>query len=67
MDGVKKMTVMTPDEYRKKHKRCATCRYWLGYGNNCDYCKVKNIKKWRTDGKFCKTYEAIPFGDKQER
>lgn len=26
------MTVMTPDEYRKKHPRCATCKYFVSDG-----------------------------------
>ncbi len=57
------MTVMTPDEYRKKHSRCATCKYFVpkytnGYTGICD---VKERSTKRTKGRFCKIYKFISF------
>lgn len=60
---MKKMTVMTPDEYRKKHPRCATCKYFVpkytnGYTGICD---VKKRLTKRTKGRFCKIYKFTSF------
>ena len=55
---------MTPNEYRQKHKRCATCEYWIPdftnhfAGINCGKCKVKNITKTEREGRFCRLYRA---------
>jgi hypothetical protein len=58
-------TVMTPDEYRQKHKRCATCVY---YGENnffqaspSYYCLAKNKTTFDSKGRFCKVYKAKDF------
>lgn len=47
---------MTPNEYRKRHKRCATCKYY-DYFN----CKVKNTLTFGYKGKFCRVYKAKEF------
>lgn len=54
---------MTPDEYRKKHPRCATCKYFVpkytnGYTGMCD---VKERLTKRTKGRFCKIYGFTCF------
>lgn len=49
---------MTPNEYRKNHKRCATCVYWER--NGCD-CKVRKITKFGKEGRFCRVYKAKEF------
>lgn len=61
------MTVMTPDEYRKKHPRCATCKYFVpkytnGYTGMCDVVKSDKQKTALGDdyaGLIAKIY--IPF------
>ena len=65
-NGLKvRWTVMTPDEYRQKHKRCATCVY---YGENnffqaspSYYCLAKNKTTFDSKGRFCKVYKAKDF------
>lgn len=58
---------MTPNEYRQKHKRCATCAFWLReYINHfaefeCGKCKVKNIAKTDREGRFCRMYKAEEY------
>ena len=58
---------MTPNEYRQKHKRCATCVYWHSeYTDhfaeiNCGKCKIKNISKTDCNGRFCRLYRAEEF------
>lgn len=55
---------MTPNEYRQKYRRCGTCVYWdeLVYtGDNVGNCKVKNKRKWNTNGRFCRVYKAKEF------
>lgn len=47
---------MTPNEYRKKHRRCATCKYW-----DCMNCKVKNTTTFGYQGRFCRVYKAKEF------
>lgn len=55
---------MTANEYRKKHKRCATCIYWQReYTNHfweCDVgkCEIKNINRYDGNGRFCKLYRT---------
>nr|DAP54823.1 MAG TPA: HIGH-POTENTIAL IRON-SULFUR PROTEIN sulfur cluster, electron transport [Caudoviricetes sp.] len=57
------MTVITPDEYRKKHSRCATCKYFVPEYTNgyTGMCNVKERLTKRTKGRFCKTYKFISF------
>ena len=52
---------MTPNEYRKKHKRCATCEYFIQEVGSRGECEVKCIKRHNTDGMFCKVYKAKEF------
>lgn len=55
---------MTPDEYRQKHKRCATCVYYGGNNLSCTYyyyCLAKNKITHKAGGRFCKIYEAKEF------
>lgn len=50
---------MTGNEYRKKHRRCAMCKYWNSGYYDCScvgHCKVKNIRKRTNNGRFCKCY-----------
>lgn len=55
---------MTPNEYRAKHKRCATCVYWRGDSfERRSHCKVKQINKTLKKGRFCKIYKAEEFKD----
>ena len=52
---------MTVNEYRKKHKRCRTCKY-LDHCF-CWYCKAKekifsgNPRASSTKGMFCRVYK----------
>lgn len=53
---------MTPNEYRKKYKRCRTCKYWKWnswflFGS----CKVKRTIKTDAQGRFCRVYKAREF------
>ena len=54
---------MTPNEYRKKHPCCATCKYfdsgWV-YTHK-GICDVKKRLTKRTKGRFCKIYEFANF------
>lgn len=53
---------MTPNEYRRKHKRCRTCIYWGGYvGLYPKICKVKLTYKSKKAGRFCKCYKIKEF------
>lgn len=53
---------MTPNEWRKKHKKCATCIYWGGYvGLYPKICKVKLTYKSEKDDRFCKCYKVKEF------
>ena len=56
---------MTPNGYRRKHKRCGTCKYWilpLTDSSVCaGKCKVKVVNKFNTDGKFCRVYKPKEF------
>lgn len=55
---------MTPNEWRKKHKRCGTCVYWRGDSfERKPYCKVKQINRTLKKGRFCKVYKAEEFED----
>lgn len=50
---------MTPDEYRKRHKRCATCIYYILSNFAAErICSVKNLTTYKNDGRFCKVYKA---------
>ena len=55
---------MTPNEYRKKHKRCGTCKHWtepvLGYEHS-GVCDVKKSDKYNTEGRFCRIYKAKEY------
>ena len=55
---------MTPNEYRKKHKRCGTCEHWiepvLGYEHS-GVCDVKKSDKFNTEGRFCRIYKAKEY------
>lgn len=57
---------MTPNEYRRKHKRCCTCIYWkydsFGF-ESYNQCEVKNKETRYDSGKFCKVYQAKEFKD----
>jgi len=52
---------MTVEEYRKKHKRCRTCKYLKHCF--CWYCNAKekifngNPKQSSIKGMFCRVYE----------
>lgn len=55
-----------PNEYRKKHPRCATCKYfdfdWTNaYRYDEGICNVKKRLTKRTKGRFCKIYEFTSF------
>lgn len=58
---------MTANEYRKKHKRCATCEHWIPEFTNhfaefeFGKCKVKNIAKTDCEGRFCRLYRAEEY------
>ena len=55
---------MTPDEYRQKHKRCATCVYCDKNNFFCTssyYCLAKNKTTYEKRGRFCKVYKAKDF------
>lgn len=52
---------MTPNEYRQKHRCCATCEY---YRNS--YCEVKQKGKRCFSGKFCKVYNPLKFEKKHK-
>jgi hypothetical protein len=59
-------TVMTPDEYRQKHKRCATCVYYEKNNKFFQalpsyYCLAKNKTTFDSKGRFCKVYKAKDF------
>lgn len=55
---------MTPNEYRKKHKRCITCKY-SDYDNGLSICLAKG-KVAASDllinflkGRLCKVYNPV--------
>lgn len=56
---------MTPNEYRQKHKRCATCVYYDDnnpyFRTSSYYCLAKNKTTFDTNGRFCKVYKAEEF------
>lgn len=52
---------MTPNEYRKQHKKCGFCKYWKGSISYGGYCKVKIKNKRVTDGRFCKVFQMKEF------
>lgn len=55
---------MTPNEYRKKHRRCATCEYWERNPfepTTVNPCRAKGVFKLDTEGKFCRVYKPKEF------
>lgn len=52
-----------PNEYRKKHPRCATCKYFDSDWTNAHkgICNVKKRLTKRTKGRFCKIYKFTSF------
>lgn len=52
-----------PNEYRKKHPRCATCKYFCPDWTNAriGICNVKERPTTRTKGRFCKIYKFRSF------
>ena len=52
-----------PNEYRKKHSRCATCKYFVPEWTNAyrGICDVKEQSTKRTKGRFCKIYKFTNF------
>lgn len=51
---------MTPNEYRRKHKRCRTCIY-CKEGITRYFCRVKDKSTNERMGRFCKVYKAREF------
>lgn len=53
---------ITPDEYRKRHRRCATCIYRTSkvIGYSCGV-KGKEIPFSSLAGMFCRCYHPAPF------
>jgi hypothetical protein len=55
---------MTPNEYRKKHKRCITCKY-SDYDNGLSICLAKgkvaasDLRINLLKGRLCKVYNPI--------
>lgn len=56
---------MTVNEYRKKHKRCGTCKHfnegWVP--NRCMAKGLRFIAYMRYRGCFCKLYEPKEYRD----
>lgn len=55
---------MTPDEYRKKHRRCATCHYKHLNSLSQYFCMAKGTVQRNMlvpEGMFCKLYKPIKF------
>lgn len=54
---------MTPNEYRKKHKRCRTCVFYgINRPGNLTYkCVVKELKTKPNKGEICRIYKAKEF------
>ena len=59
---------MTPNEYRKKHRRCITCQYLetnAAYdtflGKSIGKCTVQEVNKFIYDGRHCRVYKAKEF------
>lgn len=56
---------LTPDEYRKKYPRCATCIHAIPSSHpNSDYirCSVRDIWKVKTTLRlFCRVYKPRLF------
>lgn len=64
------MSETNVNKYRRKHKRCRTCKYSHNYRNYRNYCActVKNsildycdVELLTTKGMFCKLYEPKEF------
>lgn len=62
---------MTVNEYRKKHKRCRTCKHARigGFATQHDYCVAKGFRfddpasTTVLRGCFCKLYEPKEYKD----
>lgn len=57
---------MTPNEYRAKHRRCATCVYCydivtFGDARIGNTCAVKQKNTKLNKGRFCRVYKAKEF------
>lgn len=58
---------MTPNEYRKKHRRCVTCEYcyddtiYFGKVRLDTTCRVKQKTTKLNKGRFCRVYKAKEF------
>ncbi|WP_293969725.1 hypothetical protein [uncultured Ruminococcus sp.] len=59
---------MTPNEYRKKHRRCTTCDYChdiVMYNDEKttvgQVCTVKNKPTKLNNGRFCRVYKPKEF------
>lgn len=65
------MSETNVNKYRRKHKRCRTCKYSYTYNNSNGVnweCRAKNfrinfydIKQSTCEGMFCKLYEPKEF------
>lgn len=55
--------IVEPNEYREKHSRCATCKYFCPKFTNghTGMCDVKERLTKRTKGRFCKIYKFTSF------
>lgn len=60
---------MTVNEYRKKHRRCRTCKHAYSYFSGW-VCKAKNKRGYYSlveseglKGMFCRVYEAKEGAD----
>ena len=53
---------MTPNEYRKKHRRCATCEYFKdNYYVYKRSCTAKGIITGVNKGRHCRVYKPKEF------
>lgn len=60
---------MTPDEYRKKHKSCYTCKYYNRniVFKNFSKCEVRNADVFSVEAKKCECYTPIPFKENTKK
>lgn len=52
---------MTPDEYRKEHKRCRICKHCNVSYKGQGHCQVKLKRKSKHFGIFCEVYTPRPY------
>lgn len=59
---------MTPDEYRKKHKSCYTCKYYRKniLIDKMSKCIVKNCDVYQSEAESCECYNPIPFKEQEK-